>query len=107
VSTVMNLRFHKMLESSRVAGRLVVSQEGLSYMELARIREVLDSNSDPETGYPEVFRDFPESLEANIGIVPRIRPRSIASAYVFHGAFTSLRTGTSLLYHSNKPALRY
>jgi hypothetical protein len=42
---------------------------------LFRIRNVLDSNLDPETGYPgEGFRDFSQSLEANAGIVPQIRP---------------------------------
>jgi hypothetical protein len=30
---------------------------------------VPSSNIGPETGYPEVFRGFPQSLQANSGIV--------------------------------------
>jgi hypothetical protein len=36
VNTVMNLLFHKMLGSSRVAAQLAASQEGLSSMYLVR-----------------------------------------------------------------------
>jgi hypothetical protein len=35
-----------------------------------RIREILGSNLGPETDYPEVFRDVPQSLQKNAGIVP-------------------------------------
>jgi hypothetical protein len=37
---------------------------------LLRIREVSGSNLGPETGYPEVFRGFPQSFQANAEIVP-------------------------------------
>jgi hypothetical protein len=35
-----------------------------------RVWEILGSNLGPETGYPEVFRDIPQSLQENAGIVP-------------------------------------
>jgi hypothetical protein len=37
---------------------------------LLRIRGVPGSNLGKETGNPEGFRGFPQSLEANVGIVP-------------------------------------
>jgi hypothetical protein len=37
---------------------------------LLRIREVLGSNLDPETGYPDTFSWFSKSLPENAGIVP-------------------------------------
>jgi hypothetical protein len=38
---------------------------------LLRIREVPDSNTGPQTGYPDWrFRGFPQHLQANAGIVP-------------------------------------
>jgi hypothetical protein len=35
-------------------------------------RDVLSSNLSPDTGYPEVFRRFPQSLEKTVRIVARI-----------------------------------
>jgi hypothetical protein len=37
---------------------------------LLRIRQFPVSNLCPKTGYPQVFRDFPQSFQANTGIVP-------------------------------------
>jgi hypothetical protein len=37
---------------------------------LFSIREVSGSNLGPETGYSEVFRGFPQSIQANSGVVP-------------------------------------
>jgi hypothetical protein len=37
---------------------------------LFRIQEVPGSNLSPETGYPEVFRDFSQSLQAYAAMVP-------------------------------------
>jgi hypothetical protein len=37
---------------------------------LIRIPEVPGSNLGPVTGYPEVFRGVPQSLQPNAGIVP-------------------------------------
>jgi hypothetical protein len=34
------------------------------------ILEVSASNLCPESGYPDCFRDFPQSIEANAGVVP-------------------------------------
>jgi hypothetical protein len=39
---------------------------------LLRIREVLCSNLGLETGYSEVFRGFPQYLQANAGIEPML-----------------------------------
>jgi hypothetical protein len=36
---------------------------------LLRIREVLGSNLDSETGYSEILRDFPQYLQINARIV--------------------------------------
>jgi hypothetical protein len=36
------------------------------------MREVLGSNLDPESGCPETFRGFTQSLQANAGIVTRL-----------------------------------
>jgi hypothetical protein len=35
-----------------------------------RIREVPGLNLGPETGYPEGFRSFPRSIQANAGVAP-------------------------------------
>jgi hypothetical protein len=35
-----------------------------------RIREVPGSNLCPETDYPKVFRNFLQSLQANVGTLP-------------------------------------
>jgi hypothetical protein len=39
------------------------------------IKDVRSSNLDLETSYPNFFRSFPQSLQANSEIVPRIRSR--------------------------------
>jgi hypothetical protein len=68
------------------------------------------SNVGPETGCPELFRNFPQSLQVNDGIVHLIRPRLILSAFfpvhcslilpfdVFSLSCCSLVTLSSTLY---------
>jgi hypothetical protein len=43
---------------------------------LLRVQEVPGSNFDPGTGYPEGFRGFPQSLQANARIVAYLKIRS-------------------------------
>jgi hypothetical protein len=50
---------------------------------LLRIREVPGSNLDLETGYPHCdFRGFPQFLQANVRIVPQMRPRPLSSTHI-------------------------
>jgi hypothetical protein len=46
---------------------------------LLRIREVQGSDLRPKTGYPEGFRGFPQSLQANASTVLRTRLRPLPS----------------------------
>jgi hypothetical protein len=46
-------------------------------------REVPGSNLGPETSYPKGVHGFPQRLQANSGIVPKIRPRQLPFTY-FH-----------------------
>jgi hypothetical protein len=41
---------------------------------LLSIRKVPGLNLGQETGYPEGFRSFPQTLQVYSGIVPKIRP---------------------------------
>jgi hypothetical protein len=45
-----------------------------------RVLKVPGSYLSLKKGYPEGFRCFPQSLQANAGIVPDIRPRPLPSA---------------------------
>jgi hypothetical protein len=57
----------------------------------ASYSEALGSNLGLDTGYPDMFRDFPQTLQVNAGIVPytRIRPRTLPSpAFRIHHPFT-------------------
>jgi hypothetical protein len=78
--------------------------------------EILDSNPDRNTGYPEVFREFPQSFQAGVGAVPQLghdcflsnasnslhinQPRSIYSANqgTLYPVWATLRKKTLFKY---------
>jgi hypothetical protein len=43
---------------------------GKRHDRVVRIQEIAGSNLGPKTGYPEGFRGFSQSLQANSGIIP-------------------------------------
>jgi hypothetical protein len=50
-----------------------------------RIQEVLSSNLWPETSYPDGgFCDLPQSLQANSGTLPQIRPWPLPFQFIVH-----------------------
>jgi hypothetical protein len=59
---------------------------------LLRIPEFPGSNLGPETGYLEVFRrGFPQSVQANAGVVLTIRPRPLPSkSFTIHNSLITL-----------------
>jgi hypothetical protein len=44
--------------------------------------EALDSNIGPESCYPEDVRGFPQSLQANVELLPQIMPRPLPSTAI-------------------------
>jgi hypothetical protein len=68
---------------------------------LLRIREVMGSNLGPKTGYPDyVWCGFPQSFQANSGILAQIRPRPLPStSFTIHHSRIILPFDSSLSFH--------
>jgi hypothetical protein len=68
---------------------------------LLRIREVMGSNLGPKTGYPDyVWCGFPQSFQANAGILAQIRPRRLPStSFTIHHSRIILPFDSSPSFH--------
>jgi hypothetical protein len=110
-----NLKGRSHFRDLGLDGRTNVMVEGLTL--LLRIRKFPGSNLCPETWYPKCFRGSSQSVQANAGVVPEIRPRALSStSFPFHHSRITLslialmmeavRTSETSV-HFNMPIRRY